>query len=353
MDASEASTFNTVVDWYKGRGHWFSPPMVQYIDGVPTVLSTPPDEWPSLPSTIKTAPSEAEDSSWSVPFSSISDVYDVESRSSSPLAKYYADHIRATLEKQVQSGKRFGALVMEPVCLGAGGMVFVDPLFQKVMVEVVRSSSDLFGSESTQVQASVSENRVNADTDATEAWQGLPVIYDEVFSGLHRFGYHSAASVLGHTPDIAVYAKILTAGLLPMSATLASKSIFASFLSDKKVDALLHGHSYTANPIGCSVALKGIEMMEGKEWKEEKELWNGAERWSFWSEAFIQAASGRSGVKGSMAMGTVLAIELESGDAGGEFCLWAAEDTLNGRTSRHNDGPNDPSVSKVARVYSS
>jgi hypothetical protein len=234
MDASEASTFNTVVDWYKGRGHWFSPPMVQYVDGVPTVLSTPPDEWSALPSSLSAATSRTGDNSWSVPFGSISDIYNVEARSTSPLAEYYTKHIRQTLQKLVQSGKRFGALVM------------------------------------------------------------------------------------GHTPDIAIYAKILTAGLLPMSATLASKSIFASFLSDNKVDALLHGHSYTANPVGCAVALKGIEMMEGKEWKEEKELWNGAERWSFWSEEFIKSVSGREGVKGSMAMGTVLAIELESGDAGGE-----------------------------------
>lgn len=102
-----------------------------------------------------------------------------------------------------------------------------------------------------------------------------------------------------------------------MSATLASKSIFASFLSDQKVDALLHGHSYTANPIGCSVALKGIEMMEGKKWEEERALWKGSERWSFWSEEFIKRVSGMQGVKGSMAMGTVLAIELEGG--GGEF----------------------------------
>jgi dethiobiotin synthetase/adenosylmethionine--8-amino-7-oxononanoate aminotransferase len=140
-----------------------------------------------------------------------------------------------------------------------------------------------------------------------------------VFSGLNRFGYLSAASVLGHSPDIAVYAKILTGGLLPLSATLASNSIFASFLSDQKVDALLHGHSYTANPVGCAVALKGIEMMEGKEWKEEKALWNGSDRWSFWSEDFIRQVSSQPGVKGSMAMGTVLAIELEG--EGGEYTL--------------------------------
>jgi len=145
-----------------------------------------------------------------------------------------------------------------------------------------------------------------------------------VFSGLHRFGYHSAASVLNHTPDIAVYAKILTGGLLPMSTTLASTSIFNAFLSDKKVDALLHGHSYTANPVGCSVALESIKMVErhlaAGGFQQEKAAWGvshlGEEgRWSFWSAEFIERVSHYPTIKGSMAMGTVLAIELEDKEA--------------------------------------
>jgi hypothetical protein len=154
-----------------------------------------------------------------------------------------------------------------------------------------------------------------------------------VFSGLHRFGYSSAATILTTTPDISVYAKILTGGLLPLSATLASKSIFDAFLSDRKVDALLHGHSYTANPIGCAVALKAVEIVEEHEeksgWMEEKAMWgvSGASpqaderevdrgRWSFWDPEFVRDVSMVKGVKGSMAMGTVLAIELDDGEGG-------------------------------------
>jgi dethiobiotin synthetase/adenosylmethionine--8-amino-7-oxononanoate aminotransferase len=68
---------------------------------------------------------------------------------------------------------------MEPVCLGAGGMVFVDPLFQKILVDVVRSSSDLFGSTKlTASSDSSSQSRLSSADEAGE-WQGLPVIYDE------------------------------------------------------------------------------------------------------------------------------------------------------------------------------
>jgi len=128
--------------------------------------------------------------------------------------------------------------------------------------------------------------------------------------------------VLGATPDIAVYAKILTGGLLPLSATLASSSIFGAFLSDRKVDALLHGHSYTANPIGCAVALKALQMIEDADakdaWAAPRADWGvGASgRWSFWRSQFVDAVSRVPGVKGAMAMGTVLSIELEDSNAG-------------------------------------
>lgn len=156
-----------------------------------------------------------------------------------------------------------------------------------------------------------------------------------VFSGLHRFGYSSAASVLTTTPDIAAYAKILTGGLLPLSATLASKSIFEAFLSDRKVDALLHGHSYTANPVGCAVALTAVTIVEAHEqrggWDGEKKMWGvmqipkteHAEQsevdsgpWSFWDPKFLETVSRLKGVRDSMAMGTVLAIELDDGQGG-------------------------------------
>ncbi|WVQ98554.1 dethiobiotin synthase [Kwoniella sp. CBS 9459] len=323
MDASEASTFNKAVDWYKGRGHWFSPPVVQFVDGQPSVLTTGPDEWSSLPTSLASDAKPTSDG-WSLPFSALQDIYDIPSRQSSALAEYYRSHIRRTLEALTKEGRQFGALIMEPVCLGAGGMVFVDPLFQACLVEVARSSGDLFGKEHYKGEG-YAQDLQGLGKRKNEEWTGLPIIYDEVFSGLHRFGYLSAASVLRHTPDISVYAKILTGGLLPLSATVASSSIFDSFLSDRKVDALLHGHSYTANPIGCSVALKAIQILEEQEakggWDHERGMWGvsrGDEsgRWGLWDRDFVKGVSEKKGVKGGMAMGTVFALELEDGGGG-------------------------------------
>ena len=83
--------------------------------------------------------------------------------------------------------------------------------------------------------------------------RGIPTIADEVFSGLWRLGAASAMQLLGETPDVACYAKLLTAGMVPMSVTLASEAVFDAFRGDSKAQALLHGHSYTAHPIGCQV----------------------------------------------------------------------------------------------------
>jgi dethiobiotin synthetase/adenosylmethionine--8-amino-7-oxononanoate aminotransferase len=125
---------------------------------------------------------------------------------------------------------------------------------------------------------------------------------------------------------------------LPLAATLASRSIFEAFLSDRKVDALLHGHSYTAHPVGCAVALRAVQSVERLEteggWSGEKGMWGvgevegeeqagtsrGAQRWSFWSPDFVRDVSRLEGVKGAMAMGTVCAIELRDDD-GGELAI--------------------------------
>jgi bifunctional dethiobiotin synthetase / adenosylmethionine---8-amino-7-oxononanoate aminotransferase len=82
----------------------------------------------------------------------------------------------------------------------------------------------------------------------------VPVIADEVFAGLWRLGHPSACQALNIQPDVACFAKLLTAGAVPMSVTLASEDVFKAFEGDSKAQALLHGHSYTAHPVGCQVA---------------------------------------------------------------------------------------------------
>lgn len=109
MDCSEPSTFNEKVEWYRGRGHWFDFPKVMMVRG----------QW------VVQSPLGMEDQlGASTSFSTLAEVYDVESRDKSTAAHKYKKYITATLEKLVRrEGRRFGALMFEPVILGAGGMI--------------------------------------------------------------------------------------------------------------------------------------------------------------------------------------------------------------------------------------
>lgn len=54
---------------------------------------------------------------------------------------------------------------------------------------------------------------------------------------------------------------LIAGGTLPLAATLATERVFEAFRSPSKVDALLHGHSYSGYPIGCAAAVKALELM--------------------------------------------------------------------------------------------
>jgi dethiobiotin synthetase/adenosylmethionine--8-amino-7-oxononanoate aminotransferase len=199
-----------------------------------------------------------------------------------------------------------------------------DPLFQHCLVQVVRQSSRLFGATDTKP----------ADS---HTWTGLPVVFDEVFTGLYRLGRFSSASFLQVHPDISCHAKLLTGGLVPLCTTLASDSIYDAFLGSEKRDALLHGHSYTAHPVGCHVANTSLNTLldldRGTQWQGYKDDWaeptastssaapeeQGLDVWSVWSKDFVQRISKRRDVESVVALGTVLAVSLHDKEGAGKF----------------------------------
>jgi dethiobiotin synthetase/adenosylmethionine--8-amino-7-oxononanoate aminotransferase len=111
MDCSEPSTFNEKVHWYQGRGYWFNVPQVKMKNGV-WIVEIPPEmkHYFDQPT---------------VRFSSLSGIFDIASRKDNATARGYVKYVRETLVKLQGEGKIFGALIMEPVILGAGGMILV------------------------------------------------------------------------------------------------------------------------------------------------------------------------------------------------------------------------------------
>lgn len=309
MDACEDAGVYTC-EWHDAKGYWLEPPSVGFKDGKPFI---------SVPSSLS-----AGDKAYTVLAKSLSWIYDVEDRLHTQVARAYALYIRRALDKIEERGQKLGALVIEPLLMGAGGMIFVDPLFQRVMVDTVRGRRSGKSSE----------------------WSGMPVIFDEVFVGLNRIGVESTGPLLGVNPDISVNAKVLTGGLLPLCVTMASKSIFNAFFSDKKAEALLHGHSYTAHPIGCEVANETLaqidKLAKSEEWQAAKGKWNeyqGGEDskvWSLWDPQFVAEVSKLSNVKEVMSLGSVLAINFEDESAG--YTSFFAQNLLQPLKAPSNEG---------------
>ncbi|CAM9611581.1 unnamed protein product [Chrysoparadoxa australica] len=225
MVIAEPSVYNAKQHpWYvyTPKGLFFKPPTVSWIDGDLTL---------TIPSEMMAAEAEAGTIDAKGPqMASLELLFDYGTRDSSDEASIYRCHIQKLMAEHRADGQctELGSLLLEPVLLGAGGMMLVDPLFQRILVQECRR-------------------------------EGIPVIYDEVFCGLWRLGVQSCRELLGVDPDIGCYAKLLTGGVIPLAITLASNDIFHTFKGSSKAEALLHGHSYTAHPMGCAAGVHALK----------------------------------------------------------------------------------------------
>jgi len=101
-------------------------------------------------------------------------------------------------------------------------------------------------------------------------------VYDEVATGFGRTGTLFAAEQCGDgtvpgRPDLLCLGKGITAGYLPMAATVAAGRVAGAFGSRGR--HLAHGHSYGGNALAAAVALRHLRLLE-----ERKVLDNVAAR---------------------------------------------------------------------------
>lgn len=152
-------------------------------------------------------------------------------RAATPSSVKRADHGADLEELLDREGDRVAAVIIEPMLQGAGGMVVLPPDF---LVRV---------------------------RQLTER-HGIPLIADEVFTGFGRTGRFLACEHAGIEPDLLCLSKALTAGYLPLAATLASQAIYDTFLSKDRGRTFFHGHSYTGNALACAVALESLALFD-------------------------------------------------------------------------------------------
>jgi len=91
------------------------------------------------------------------------------------------------------------------------------------------------------------------------------LIADEVFTGFGRTGRMFACEHAAVAPDIICLSKALTAGYLPMGATVATEAIYDAFLSDDRNRTFFHGHSFTANPLACAAGLASLALFDERD----------------------------------------------------------------------------------------
>ena len=164
-------------------------------------------------------------------------------------------------------------VICEPVLQGAGGMHVYDPECLRVLREV-------------------------ADE------HGLVLVFDEIATGFGRTGTMFAASQAGVSPDVMCVGKALTGGYLTLAATLCTTEV-ARGLGDSESGVLMHGPTFMANPLACSVAAANIRLLTDRDWAADvRRLATGLERG-------LAPAADLPGVRDVRVLGGVGVIQLD------------------------------------------
>jgi adenosylmethionine-8-amino-7-oxononanoate aminotransferase len=180
------------------------------------------------------------------------------------------------LEDAVQDA---AALIVEPLLLGAGGMLVYSADVLRDMAGICREAGTL-------------------------------LIADEALTGFGRTGTLFACEQAGISPDILCLAKGLSGGSLPLAATLCRDEIFAAHYSTDRSRTFFHSSSFTANAIACAAARANLEIWRNEPVKERVAALAG------WQEERLARFRSDSRFENIRRLGTVAALDLRVSDAG-------------------------------------
>jgi adenosylmethionine-8-amino-7-oxononanoate aminotransferase len=193
----------------------------------------------------------------------------------------HAGQEQATLDALEAACKAepLAALIVEPLILGAGGMLIYKPAVLASMREICSR-------------------------------HGTLLIADEVMTGWGRTGTLFACEQAGISPDILCLAKGITGGSVPLAVTLATPAIFDAHLSKDRAKTFFHSSSYTANPICVAAALANVRI-----WETEPVRDRIAALGKLQADRLVSLA-GNTHFTNARQLGTITAIDLEVTDSG-------------------------------------
>jgi adenosylmethionine-8-amino-7-oxononanoate aminotransferase len=174
---------------------------------------------------------------------------------------------------------RPAALIVEPLVLGAGGMLVYSAQVLRQLAAICRAHEVLF-------------------------------IADEVMTGWGRTGTLLACEQAGVVPDILCLAKGLTGGSMPLAVTMATEPVYAAHYSTDRSKTFFHSSSFTANPIACAAAAANLAI-----WQDEpvrQRIAALAAR----QAAMIDRLADCPGTANPRACGTIAAIDVVAPDGG-------------------------------------
>jgi adenosylmethionine---8-amino-7-oxononanoate aminotransferase len=171
------------------------------------------------------------------------------------------------------------AFIVEPLVLGAGGMLMYPAWVLKEMKRICEVFDVLF-------------------------------IADEVMTGWGRTGTLFACEQADVAPDIACYSKGLTGGSLPLAVTLCRAEIFDAHFSQDRTRTFYHSSSYTANPVACAAAKANLDL-----WQDAAVRSRVASVAAMQEQALAPFRSDER-FKDVRRTGTITALDLEARDGG-------------------------------------
>jgi adenosylmethionine---8-amino-7-oxononanoate aminotransferase len=189
-------------------------------------------------------------------------------------------HEQATLDALEAACRRENpaAFIVEPLVLGAGGMLMYPSWVLKEMKRICEAYDVLF-------------------------------IADEVMTGWGRTGTLFACEQADATPDIVCYSKGLTGGSLPLAVTLCRADIFEAHYSKDRTRTFFHSSSYTANPIACAAAKANLDL-----WQQDAR--DRVALVAAMQERLIKPFRADARFENVRRTGTITALDLKTGDAG-------------------------------------